>query len=86
MHIKPKASLGNDDLFKTRTISVSRTSVRKDILTALDSHQGIMDKQSPSFHKLWQKRYFVLARRVLKYYKKKDDHDKGNQPKGVINF
>ena len=42
-----------EDSFKGRTISVSRFSMRKDLLTQLDRHSDYMDKQSPSFHKLW---------------------------------
>ena len=45
-----------------------------------------MEKQSPSFHKRWQKRYFVLCKRVLKYYKGKTDYRNDLPPKGVINF
>lgn len=45
-----------------------------------------MEKKSPSFHKIWQKRYFVLDKRVLKYYKNKQDYISRKPPKGVINF
>ena len=36
--------------------------------------------------KLWQKRYFVLKDKLLKYYDKQTDHEEGRVPKGVINF
>ena len=52
-----------------RTMSLARPSIRKDVLTAEDRHEGYMEKQSPSFHKRWQKRYFVLDYKMLKYYK-----------------
>jgi hypothetical protein len=32
---------------------VSRPSIRNNTLTADDSHEGLMEKQSPSFHKRW---------------------------------
>ena len=69
-----------------RTISVARPSIRKDVLTAEDRQQGIMEKQSPSFHKRWQKRYFVLDNRMLKYYKTEQDFLSSKPPKGVLNF
>jgi hypothetical protein len=57
-----------------------------DILTADDFHKGMMDKQSPKFFKQWQKRYFVLEAKTLKYYKTQTDYDKKKPPKGVVNF
>lgn len=45
-----------------------------------------MDKQSPSFHKAWQKRYFVLDKKILKYFKNKADYEAQKPPKGAINF
>ena len=45
-----------------------------DSLQDLDKNQDYMEKKSPSFHKSWQKRYFVLDKRVLKYYKTKNDY------------
>ena len=36
-----------------RHVSVSRPSIVKDTLTALDYNEGYMEKQSPSFHKSW---------------------------------
>lgn len=36
-----------------RHVSISRPSIMKDTLTELDSYEGIMEKQSPSFHKSW---------------------------------
>jgi hypothetical protein len=52
-----------------RTISIARPSIKIDVLTADDFHKGMMMKQSPSFLKKWQKRYFVLDTKMLKYYK-----------------
>ena len=46
--------------YSGRTISIARPSLKTDILTSDDSHKGMMMKQSPSFLKQWQKRYFVL--------------------------
>ena len=45
-----------------------------------------MTKESPSFFRIWQRRYFVLAHRKLKYYKSRSDYKVKNTPKGVINF
>ena len=45
-----------------------------------------MEKQSPSFLKRWQKRYFVLSKKMLRYYKSEADYNAGKPPKGVLNF
>ena len=58
-----------------RTISIARPSIKNEILTENDSHKGWMMKQSPSFLKSWQKRYFVLVAKMLKYYKTQNDYD-----------
>ena len=55
-------------------------------INEFDFHEDFMDKQSPSFHKRWQKRYFVLNNCILKYYKNKADFKNYLPPKGVINF
>lgn len=55
-------------------------------MIAEDRHEGYIEKQSPSFHKRWQKRYFVLDNRVLKYYKLQSDFLNAKPPKGVLNF
>ena len=55
-------------------------------INEFDFHEDFMEKQSPSFHKRWQKRYFVLNNCVLKYYKNKADFKNYLPPKGVINF
>lgn len=57
-----------------RSVSVARPSIRKDVLTSNDSHQDYIEKQSPNILKKWQKRYFVLDKRILKYYKSKEDY------------
>lgn len=45
-----------------------------------------MEKRSPSFLKIMQKRYFVLRNRMLFYYKS-ESHFKNHMPiKGVLNF
>ena len=49
-----------------RTISIARPSLRNDVLSEDDFMKGILEKQSPSLLKRWQKRYFVLSNRVLK--------------------
>ena len=36
--------------------------------------------------KHWQKRYFVLERKVLKYFKSEADYHSLKPPKGVLNF
>ncbi len=45
-----------------------------------------MEKKSPNFIKRWQKRYFVLDKRILKYYKNRKNYENFLEPKGVINF
>ena len=45
-----------------------------------------MEKKSPSFHKRWQKRYFVLENRMLKYYKTMQEYEQSKPAKGVLNF
>lgn len=61
--------------YSERTISIARPSIKNEILTENDSHKGMMDKQSPSFLKSWQRRYFVLEAKMLKYYKTQNDYD-----------
>jgi len=56
-------------------ISVCRPSILSDVLTKDDFFEGLLEKQSPSFHKMWQKRYFVLKDRIFYYYKTKADYD-----------
>ena len=60
--------------------------MKDDILTEDDSHSGYIEKQSPSLLKLWQKRFFILDKKVLKYFKSQSDIEKGKPPRGVINF
>ena len=55
-------------------------------VTDNDFWQGIMSKQQPVFPRQWQKRYFVLDTKILKYYKNKSDYDQNKLPKGVLNF
>ena len=69
-----------------RSYSISKPTIPKDVLTTDDSHAGLIEKQSPSFHKRWQKRYFVLDKKILKYFKNKADFDSQKPPKGAINF
>ena len=44
---------GGENLLYSRNISVSRPSVISDVLTKDDFYEGIIEKQSPSFIKLW---------------------------------
>ena len=57
-----------------------------DVLTKDDVNEGVLEKQSPSFHKMWQKRYFVLKDRMLFYYKTKQEYEQDKTCKGIINF
>lgn len=75
-----------DNALYNRNISVSRPSVIDDLLTKNDFCEGLVEKQSPSFHKMWQKRYFVLKNRMLFYYKSKADYESQKTCKGVLNF
>lgn len=53
-----------------KTIDVYKnTSNKADVITSDDYQTGIMEKESPNILKTWQKRYFILDKRVLKYYK-----------------
>lgn len=70
----------------TRTMSLSRPSIASDKLTEDDSCSGWVEKQSPSLLKRWQKRYFVLEQKVIKYYKSDQDYYLKKPPKGVINL
>jgi hypothetical protein len=45
-----------------------------------------MLKKSPALLKVWQKRYFVLNLKTLKYYKNESDYLNKLKPKGTINF
>lgn len=80
-----KVSNDSADQFM-RTVSLARPSVRVDILTEDDSESGILEKQSPNFFKMWQKRFFVLDQKILKYFKSRNDFTNQKAPKGVINF
>ena len=86
--IDTKSNLSANSLTYKRQVSVSRTSVKNtfDKLTNMDFCQGVLEKQSPSFHKFWQKRYFVLKNRMLFYYKTKADFEENKTSKGVLNF
>ena len=55
-------------------------------LTQDDHFTGYMDKRQPNFLKTWQKRYWVLENRMLKYYRQDQDYLNQLPPKGVINF
>lgn len=68
------------------SVAHGRMSVRNDQLSRDDFHEDYMEKQSPNLFKVWQKRYFVLVNRMLKYFKTKQDYSEGKAPKGVINF
>lgn len=45
-----------------------------------------MEKQQPNFLKRWQKRYFILENKMLKYYKNEAEYKANSMPKGVLNF
>ena len=86
MSLDALSDAGSENHLYNKQISVTRTSVLNDQLTKDDYHEGILEKQSPSFHKRWQKRYFVLKNRHLFYYKTKADYDKQLTCRGVLNF
>lgn len=49
--------------------------------------EGELEKQSPKMNlKIWQKRYFVLSHRILRYYKTQKECYDNKPPKGIINF
>ena len=65
-------------------VSMRAASVNN--ITEDDFYQGMLWKQQPVFPRRWQKRFFVLDTKVLKYYKSKQDYETNKLPKGVINF
>ena len=71
---------------RTKSVSIAPPSIVRDIPTEDDKHSDYMEKQSPSFHRAWQKRYFVLDKKILKYFKNKVDYEAQKPPKGAINF
>lgn len=83
---KPTISVTASEAFETRNFSLTRPSIVKDILTEDDFCEGWCDKQQPNMLKRWQKRYFVLDKKLIKYYKKKEDYIERRQPKGVLNL
>jgi hypothetical protein len=60
---------------RTKSVSVAKPRIVRDIFTDNDKHEDFMIKQSPSFHKAWQKRYFVLDKKILKYFKSKAEYE-----------
>mmetsp|Transcript_23076 Transcript_23076/g.35727 ORF Transcript_23076/g.35727 Transcript_23076/m.35727 type:complete len:193 (-) Transcript_23076:616-1194(-) len=79
--------LHKDDLFVERSISISRNlAFKAEGLDENDFHQGYLQKQQPDFFKSWQRRFFVLSQRMLKYYKNEQDHLNNLPPKGILNF
>lgn len=83
---KTSSFIGEETKMFERQMSISRPSVMSDILTEDDNMFGYLEKQSPSFHKRWQKRMFVLTNKTLKYFKTETDYYEGKPPKGVLNF
>ena len=69
-----------------RNFSLSRPSIIKDNLTEDDYCTGWLEKQQPKMLRRWQKRFFVLDKKLIKYYKNKDDYMDKKQPKGVLNL
>lgn len=67
-------------------MSLSRPSMISDKLTEDDSCSGWVEKQSPNLFKRWQKRYFVLEKKLLKYFKTDQEYYLKKPPKGVINL
>ena len=69
-----------------RSVSVVRSSPFQAALSDMDTHAGYLEKQQPNFLKSWQRRFWVLENRMLKYYKNDSDYLNKLPPKGVINF
>ena len=65
---------------------ISRRATSVNVITDDDFFQGMLQKQQPVFPKQWQRRFFVLDTKILKYYKSKQDYETNKLPKGVINF
>jgi hypothetical protein len=60
--------------------------VENDELSVADLMQGYLQKKSPDFLKLWNTRYFVLEKRVLKYYQNHQEFNNKMPPRGLVNF
>lgn len=58
------------------------TDLEVSLLDKLPSKRGWLHKKSPSFFKTWQRRYFILYNKKLKYYK----NAKEGRYLGIIDF
>ena len=81
-----RKSNATDGGLRSVSVSTRKLSMVNDLISEDDYCQGPLDKQSPSFLKFYQTRYFVLQKRMLYYYKNKDEYTQGRTPKGIINF
>lgn len=68
-----------------RTFSILSTHY-DNALSENDVNKGYLQKQRPTMIKVWQKRFFVLEYKSLKYYAREEDYLNKLCPKGVLNF
>lgn len=60
-------SINHNMLAASPAYNMSAASVN--IITDDDFHHGMLQKRQPKLLKQWQKRFFVLDTKILKYYK-----------------
>ena len=59
-----------DGLVRTVTLAESKAQNQAEMDRLARTFEGELEKQSPKMNlKIWQKRYFVLSHRILRYYK-----------------
>lgn len=76
-----------DDLVRTVTLAESKAQNQAEMDRLSRTFEGEVEKQSPKMNlKIWQKRYFVLSHRILRYYKNQRECYENKPPKGIINF
>lgn len=85
-HHSKEADYQEEGMSYMRTLSIARPSFQYDVLTDDDTQHGYIQKQSPSFLKRWQRRFFVLERKMIKYYKTEADYENKKPPKGILNL
>jgi hypothetical protein len=86
---KNKTEVG--DYCKLNRKSTSRVALERKLsggtpIEERDEFMGVMEKLRPNFIKTWQKRFFLLEKRALKYYKQESDYINTRSPLGIINF
>lgn len=66
-----------------RTLSITRTAKSNSNVLI---QKGYMSKRSPSIIQCWQRRFFILTRNRMQYYKTEQDYINKKPPRGILNF